>query len=344
MKLGLIGSAGAGKATIFEALTQKGVDAAQRKESRIGTVHVPDDRVDILSSMYQPRKTIFAQVEYLLPVPAEYAKEKSREQSVWTQVRECDALIHVVRNFSAFGGEPPDPRGDVQAMNQELVLSDLMVVEKRLERLAQDQKRGKKPDPEELSLLEQCADHLNAEASLRHFPDLAYARLLRGYALLSAKPMLILFNNGDEDSVLPDPPSEAARETCLAVRGKLEQELSRMNAAEREEFLAEFDIETAAMDLVIHQSYELLGQISFFTVGEDEVRAWTIGRQTAAVDAAEVIHSDIKKGFIRAEVLAYEDLMAAGSYAEARKRGTVRLEGKQYIVQDGDIINFRFNV
>lgn len=344
MKLGLVGLTGAGKTTVFEALTKTRLDAAQRKEIRIGTVRVPDPRVDVLSEMYRPRKTIYAQVEYLLPVPAEQSKEKSREQSAWTQVRDCDALIHVVRNFGSYSGETSKFWQDLQMVDQELVLSDLMVVEKRLERLELDQRRGKKPDPEELSLLQQCSAHLTAETPLRHFPELANARVLRGYAFLSGKPMLVLFNNADEDDRLPSLPPTAHRETCQVIRGKLEQELSRMSEEEVREFLAEFDIKDSAMDRVIHSSYAMLGLMSFFTVGEDEVRAWTIHSDTAAVDAAEVIHSDIKKGFIRAEVLSYADLMTAGSYAEARKRGTVRLEGKTYTVKDGDIINFRFNV
>ena len=218
------------------------------------------------------------------------------------------------------------------------------MVEKRLERFVLDQKRGKKPNPEEQQLIQRCAAILNQEKPLRHFPEVAGAHVLRGYAFLSAKPCLVLFNNEDEDESLPDLGPWADQETCAAVRGKLEQELGQMDPEEAREFMAEFDIRDLAMDRMITASYALLGLMSFFTVGEDEVRAWTIRRGTAAVDAAEVIHSDIKKGFIRAEVLAYDDLMAAGSYAEARKLGTVRLEGKTYEVKDGDIINFRFNV
>jgi len=344
MKLGLIGRTGAGKSTLFDALTKAGIDVNQRKESRIGTVKVPDERVDRLSQMYQPRKTIFAQVEYLLPAPAEHAKEKAKEQSVWTQVRDCDAILHVIRNFKDLGGAAPTPQTDYQAIDQELVFSDLVVAEKRMERLEVDQKRGKKPDPEEQALVQQCTEHLNQEVPLRRFPDLAQAKKLRGYAFLSAKPCLLIFNNEDDDPSLPKDCQWASDETCMAVRGKLEQELGQMSPEEAQEFMAEFDIKDLAMDRVIHSSYALLGLISFFTVGEDEVRAWTIRKGTAAVDAAEVIHSDIKKGFIRAEVLSYEDLMAAGTYAEARKQGTVRLEGKTYEVKDGDIINFRFNV
>lgn len=340
MKLGIIGRPQAGKTTIFEALTKTPIESHQRKESRIGTVQVPDERVGILSEMYNPRKTIYAQVEYLLPAPAEHVKESAKEQSIWTQARDCDALIHVVRNFKGYGTDPT-PQADFKTIDEELIFSDLIVAEKRLERLALDQKRGKKPNPEEINLLKKSHEMLSLEKPLREEPELAAARLLRGYAFLSAKPMLILANNEEEDDQRPDWLPE---KNALAIRGKLEQELSQMDTDEAAVFLEDFGITTSAMDLVIARSYELLGLISFFTVGDDEVRAWTIRRNTVAQEAAGVIHSDIQKGFIRAEVLAYEDLMAAGSYAAARKQGTVRLEGKTYEVRNGDIINFRFNV
>jgi GTP-binding protein YchF len=341
MKLGIIGRAQSGKKTIFEALTKSQIDTAQRKETRIGMVEVPDERVGILSKMYKPQKTIYARVEYLLPAPAENVKESSKEQSIWTQARDCDALIHVVRNFKRYGTETPTPEKDLQAIDDELIFSDLVVAEKRLERLELDQKRGKKPDPEEVTLLKKCHAQLNQEKPLREIEALSTARVLRGFAFLSAKPMLVLANNEDEDDQRP---KWLPAENSLMVRGKLEQELSLMEPEEAEAFLVDFGITASAMDRVISRSYELLGRISFFTVGEDEVRAWTIKRGTPAQEAAGEIHSDIQKGFIRAEVLAYDDLLAAGSYAQARKQGTVRLEGKTYEVQDGDIINFRFNV
>ena len=341
MKLGIIGLPKSGKTTLFEALTKTQTDPAQRRESRIGTVHVPDERVGVLSDMYKPRKTIYAQVEYLLPSPAEHAKESAREQSIWTQVRDCDALIHVVRNFKGYGAEPPAPEADLKAMDDELVFSDLVVAEKRLERLELDQKRGKKPDLEEYSLVKQCHEMLSTEKPLREVQELATAKILRGYAFLSAKPMLVVANNDDEDDARPH---WLPADRGVVVRGKLEQELSQMDPEEAAAFLEDFGITTSAMDLVIARSYDLLGLISFFTVGEDEVRAWTIRRSTPAQEAAGAIHSDIQKGFIRAEVIAYDDLMAAGSYASARKAGTVRLEGKTYEVKNGDIINFRFNV
>jgi GTP-binding protein YchF len=344
MKLGIVGLSGSGKSTVFEALTHQLSDQPHKKESRIGTVHVPDERIDKLSELYQPKKTIHAQVEYYLPGTGASVQEAKKEQSIWTQARDCNALIHVIRNFKAFGQETATPLKDFRRFDQELILIDLVVVEKRLERLQLDAKRGKKADPIEVSLLKDCLDNLEKEIPLRKVPEIATSPLLRGYAFLSAKPMLILFNNEDEDDQLPDTGDLREHETCLVIRGKLEQELAQMTEEEAREFLTEFNIKASAMDRVIHRSYELLGLISFFTVGEDEVRAWTITRKTPADDAAGVIHTDMKKGFIRAEVVAYKDLMASGTYAEARKQGTLRLEGKTYEVQDGDIMEVRFNV
>lgn len=342
MKLGIIGLEGAGKTTVFEALTGSAGGAALRGEDRVGTVKVPDERVDVLSQMYNPRKTIYAQVEYFLP--GRGGGDKKSGENIWTAVRDCDALIQVVRNFEAYGLEPPKPAADVADLDGELILADLVVVEKRLERLALDRRRGKDVSGEEIGLLEQCKECLEADQPLRSQPELAGAPLLRGFAFVSGKPMLVLFNNADEDEALPDVGELAERERCRVIRGQIEQELAQMTEEEAQDFLAEFEIAASAADRVILESYALLGLISFFTVGEDEVRAWTIRRGTPAVEAAGVIHSDIQKGFIRAEILAYGDLMAAGTYAEARKRGTVRLEGKTYEVQDGDIANFRFNV
>ena len=335
MKLGIIGLPGSGRTTIFEALTQNAFDTGNRSENRIAVVRVPDNRVDVLRNMYQPLKTVYAQVEFFLPgMPA---------QNVWNQVRDCNALIHVVRNFG-YGVEEPELYKDFQNTDQEMILADLVVVENRIERIELDKKRGKKIDQSELPLLNESKKKLENEIPLRKSPDLASAHQLKGFAFVSAKPMLVLFNNQDEDDSLPDPGESSFDEDCMLIRGKLEQELAQMSEKEAEDFLAEFNITASARDRVIKRSYKLLGLISFFTIGKDEVRAWTIKNNTIAVDTAGAVHSDMKKGFIRAEVVSYDDLMDAGSYQEARKKGTVRLEGKTYPVQDGDIINFRFNV
>jgi GTP-binding protein YchF len=344
MRLGIIGLPQSGKSTVFEALTKSISDTTHKNEDRIGTIRVPDRRVDVLSKIYNPQKTIYAQVEYFLPGTSGAKKEHSREQSIWSATRDCDALIHVIRNHSSAGFEEKSPYEDFVKLEQELILADLVVVEKRLERIELDQKRGKKMDSQEHSLLKQCRQKLEDETPLRRDPDLASARQLRGFAFLSVKPMLVLFNNDDEDEGMPEVKNLTNLENCLVVRGKLEQELAQMSAEDAAEFLNEFNISESAMDRVIRSSYNLLGLISFFTIGKDEIRAWTIRRETLAVDAAEVVHSDMKKGFIRAEVLAYDDFKEAGTYAAARKKGTVRLEGKTYEVKDGDIIDIRFNV
>jgi GTP-binding protein YchF len=346
MRLGIIGQVGVGKQTIFEALTGITISPGDRNDDHIGTIDVPDDRIDYLSQLYQPKKTTHAQVEYLLPgfAMGGDSGRKETDPGGWTRIRNCDALILVLRNFTLYGMGDLAADLDFNATDQEMILADLLVVEKRLDRLAQDQKRGKKPSPEEYELLLRCKDALEAETPLRREPDLASAPLLRGFAFLSAKPLLVLVNNADEDLNMPELPEHVTRETCVNIRGQLERELTQMEADEAEMFFKEYQIENTAADRVIRHSYQILGLISFFTVGEDEVKAWTIHRDTLAVDAAGAIHSDIKKGFIRAEVLAYDDLKATGSFKESRKMGTVRLEGKTYPVQDGDIIHFRFNV
>ena len=335
MKIGVIGLPLSGRSTIFETLTRQGGETLSRGEDRTAVVRVPDPRVDALSRMFEPEKTIYAQVEYLLP-----GQGSQKKDSPWLPVKDCDALIHVVRNH----GPDRTPRQDLLAVEQELILADLVQAEKRLERIELDLRRGKKQNAEESQLLTECKGLLEAETPLRRRPELAGAKALRGFGFLTAKPMLVVFNNEETEAGMPETGDAAADDSCTALRGKIEQELARMSAEDAAEFLREYGIADSAMDRMIRLSYEVLGLLSFFTVGKDEVRAWTIRRGTPAVEAAGVIHTDIQKGFIRAEVIAYDDLMAAGSTAEARKRGTFRLEGKSYEVADGDIINFRFNV
>lgn len=340
MKLGIIGLPGSGKSTVMEALTQTGAEAGFTGEDRIATVQVPDQRVSTLNDLYQRKKTIYARVEYFLPGMI----GQKIDHVILNKVRDCDALIHVVRNFGGYGFQDPTPYDEILALEQELILADLVVVEKRLERIKQDRSRNKSIIDQEASLLAECLKDLESEIPLRRDADLAAAPLLKGFSFVSAKPMLILFNNDDEDDDIPVGGNLTSGQDCMIIRGKLEQELAQMSSEEAESFLAEFGITASAKDRVIKKSYELLGVISFFTVEGDEVRAWTVKKDTFAVDAAEVIHSDMKRGFIRAEVVSFEDLMDAGTYNEARKKGTVRLEGKTYPVQDGDIIKFRFNV
>lgn len=346
MKLGIIGGPGAGKTTVFEALTRDFTGPGKKNETRFGTIHVPDERIDVLSDMFRPEKTIYAQVEYLLPGKKDGKKEAGADLTWVTSIRDADALILVIRNHSNLGFDAPSPAAEFAAIQQELILTDLAAVEKRLERIEADAKRGKTIDREERELLVRCKEALDFEIPVRRYPELAESRILRGYALLSAKPVLVLFNNADEDESLPaEARTEAfSGETCMVIRGKLEHELAQMSPEEAAELLKEFNIAAPATDRVIRRSYETMGLISFFTVGEDEVRAWTIQKGTSALEAAGKIHTDIRKGFIRAETISYEDQVAAGSTAAAKKAGTFRLEGKTYTVRDGDIINFRFNI
>ena len=344
MKLGITGLPQSGKSTVFEALTRNIIETGGKGKDRIAAVKVPDGRIDFLSDMYKPKKTIYAQVEYFLPGIGSQGNDKNKDQSIWTKIRDCDALIHVVRNFAGFGFDKPEPYNDFAELDQDLIIADLLIVEKRLERLEQDRQRNRDINKEEITLLKECLESLEKEIPLRKNSDLSSAHILRGYAFVSAKPKLVLFNNEDDDDKVPDVELLTSKEDCMIIRGKLEQELAQMSDEEAEDFLNEFNITASAMDRVIKRSYELLGLVSFFTVGEDEVRAWTIKDNTKAADAAGVIHTDFQKGFIRAEVLSYDDLIDAGTYNEARKKGTVRLEGKEYMVQNGDIINFRFNV
>jgi GTP-binding protein YchF len=334
MKLGIIGLPGAGKTTVFEALTQRVTHVGKKEGTCISTSHVPDKRVDVLSRIFKPKKTTYAQVEYLLP----------GQQDFLNAVRESDALVHVIRNFKVYGLKGPDPYDHFRNLEQELIISDLVVAEKRLDRLTAESKKGRKGSCDELALLTECCKNLNDGFPLRNFPHIANSPLLRGFAFLSAKPMLVLFNNEDDDEKIPHIKGLSDSEDCMVIRAKLEQELAQMSPEEAADFLSEFKIASSAKDRVVSKSYALMGLISFFTVGDDEVRAWTIKKGTQAIDAAEVIHTDLKKGFIRAEVLSFDEFIAAGSFAEARKRGTVRLEGKTYVVEDGDIITIRFNV
>ena len=344
LKAGIIGLPGSGKWTVFEALTQSFLDVSHKGESRVGTIAVPDERVDVLSGLYQPKKTTRAQVQYFLPGLRNADGERADEAGLYAQVRDCDALIAVARNFAAPGQDAPAPAADVARIDEEMTFADLLVAEKRLERIDLDRQRGRKFDAEELALLTACRESLENGVPLRRRAELAGASQLRSFSFLSAKPMLVLLNNEDDDGSMPDVGDLAERDQCAVIRGRLEHELSQMAEDEAAEFSREFGITESAMGRVIRQTYDLLGLVSFFTVGPDEVRAWSIRGGTPAVDAAGAIHSDLSRGFIRAEVVACEDLLASGTHHEARKRGLVRLEGKTYEVRDGDIMDVRFAV
>ncbi len=347
MKLGIIGLPRSGKSTIFAALTGtigEEDSHSSRTEARITTVTVYDERVDLLKKIYQPKKIIYTKIGYLLPSEIPVSSHSKSEGGIWNQLRICDSLLHVIRNFNGHSESPPTPEQDFWQIEEEMILSDLAVAEKRIERIELDRKRGKKHEEKEYLLLKSCCQYLEKGQPLRTVPELSSEPLLKGFTFLSAKPMLIIINNDDEDQAFPKWDRKPEGIELLIVRGRLEMDISSMSPKEAKEFFDAYHIQESALDRVIKSSYRLQNQITFFTVLSDEVRAWSITAGTPALEAAGVVHSDMKKGFIRAETLSFEDLKACGTYQEAKKAGLVRLEGKKYEVKDGDIINFRFNV
>ncbi len=348
MEIGIVGLPASGKTTIFNALTGSEAEVSAfkggKKDPNLAVVQVPDPRLQALSEMYKPKKTTPAQVRYVDIGGTVSARDgESSMDELLRLLRPVDALINVVRNFE-FAGEAPSPQDDFDALESELVFSDLITVEKRVEKLEKEITKAKKGNPQELELLKKAQEILDSGKALRAFPEIATDPLLRGYAFLSAKPCIAVLNSEDDAAPggctleLPD------GVTMLEIRGKIEMELAQLSDEEAEMFREDMGLDEPATNMLIRKSYEFLGLISFFTVGPDEVKAWTLRRNTPAPKAAGVIHSDIEKGFIRAEVVSYQHLMEAGSHAAAQKAGNVRLEGKDYIVQDGDVINFRFNV
>ena len=356
MRLGIIGLPQSGKTTIFNALTrgnQPTTMSGGRFEVHTAVVDVPDPRVDRLSQMFHPEKTIYAKVTYADIAGLEGGSSKSGiSGALLNQLTQMDGFVHVVRCFNE--AHVPHPSGsvnplrDIAAMDSELLINDLIAVERKQERLAEERKKGAGRDrsqiERELTLFEKLAASLAKEEPLRMVDlSLEEERLLSGFGFLTRKPVLVLLNLSEGQQ---PPPVEYPypQSTLVALQGKLEMDISQLPADEAEVFMAEYGITELGLLRVIHLSYELLGLQSFFTVGEDEVRAWTIRRGANAFEAAGEIHSDLQKGFIRAEVVSYEDLVTLGGLSEARGKGRLRLEGKEYILQDGEIMHVRFNI
>jgi GTP-binding protein YchF len=348
MKLGLIGIPQSGKSTLFKALTGARGDDNGHKASpgdlRIATITVKDERIDFLSGFFKPKKTTYAKIEYLLPSNLHSSSPDKAEGGIWNQIRTCDAIIHVVRNFKLQGGSPASSEKDFWKLEGDMIINDLVVIERKIERIELDRKRGKKPESEEVELIDACRDILEKDEPLRKYPDISDNQLLKGYTFLSGKPMLVVINNGDEDQEIPKWGKLPYNAELLAIRAGLEMEIAGMPAEEAKEFQEAYNIKESALDRVIKSSFILLKRISFFTVGQDEVRAWPIPSGTPALEAAGTVHTDMQKGFIRAEVLSYDDFEKYGNFQEAKKAGRLRLEGKEYEVKDGDIIEFRFNI
>lgn len=347
MKLGIIGPARSGKTTFFNALTRRAGESASGGAHPVpvlGVVAVPDPRLDWLSQLYRPKKTTHAQVTYmdLQGAPSSTDHKHEYMSLLLTHMRPMDAFLLVLRNFPDDTCGPPRVERDFRELEEEFIIADLATVEKRLERIAVEHQKGRKIAGPEKELLEACLATLNAEKPLRSNPSLASAPELKGFTFLSSKPVLVIVNNADDDD--REPEFSLGGVERMGIRAKLEMELAQLPEADARAFMQDFGLVESALDRVIARSYSLLQLSTFFTVGEDEVRAWTITRDLPALEAAGVVHTDMKKGFIRAEVVAYHDLQEAGDYAAARKHGMVRLEGKTYPVRDGDVIHFRFNV
>jgi len=357
MKVGIIGLASSGKSTLFQLLTGASAPPPGRPEARLGITRVPDPRVDRLAQIYQPKKQTEATVEYV-DVPG-VAKGEGAALVDLPALRGVDALLHVVRAFESDTVPHPDgsvdPLRDARMLELELILADLGAVEKRLERLeANIKKANRAEDVSERALFAQLKAALETEQPLRQQQlSEEESRRLRNYSFLSSKPLLLVANLGEaqikqaaaylETSGLAAFAAGPGLGLC-AVSAPIEAELSQLGTEDAQAFRDDLGLHEPGLDRVIRSSYALLGLISFLTAGEDECRAWTIRKGTRAQTAAGVIHSDIERGFIRAEVVAFSDLVAAGSLAACREKGTLRLEGKEYLVRDGDVINFRFNV
>jgi ribosome-binding ATPase len=366
MEISIIGLPGTGKTTVFNALTKCTAETKLHSSGGLTTnpavAKVPDERVTRLSGMFHPKKTTPAEIKYV--DIGGLAKGFGKEQGVGGQflniLSTADAILHVVRAFEDENiphvEDKLDPLRDIETMDMELIFSDLLIVEKRLGRLESSFKGGKSAERDaalkEQELLNRIKGQLEKNVPIRLQKLSAdEIRSLSNYQFLTAKPVLIVINIGEKQLATYDKVLEELKQKytqpqveLISMCGKLEMELVQLNDQEAEEFRKDIGLKETAFDAVIRHSYSLLGLISFFTVGEDEVRAWTIRRDTPAVKAAGKVHTDIEKGFIRAEVISYDDFIKSGTLAEARKHGLLRLEGKTYPVQDGDIANFLFNI
>jgi GTP-binding protein YchF len=346
-RVGILGLPQSGKTTLFEILMQGAGSSGAPSRDQVGVVRVPDPRIDRLSVLYQPKKTTYAQVQFVDSAAAGQASARSqaRGADLFSSVRNCDCLLAVVRDFEnpavpVEGGV--DPARDLARLQSELIFNDLLIAETRIERIDKELRIGKKQGEREHVLLTRCRSLLEAEKPLRAETfDAEEEKLLRGFQLLTRKALLVVYNQDESSSRVPPAPGPGAM--AVALRAHLEREVVGLPPEERAAFREGYGIAEDGLSLVIRSCYALLGLISFFTVGPDEVRAWTIRRGEKAVDAAGEIHSDLAKGFIRAEVIGWELLLELGGHAKARDKGVLRLEGRDYPVEDGECLEIRFN-
>jgi hypothetical protein len=345
MKAGLVGYSQSGKTTLFQALTGLHRQGGGRGHVNLGAIKVPDPRIDALSAIFHPKKTTFAEMRFV-DVPGGTGKGSGLDADALKALAEVDAFCLVLRGFPGLDGTPADPVRELADFDAELVLHDLAIVEKRLDRLRKEQGKG----TGEFHELERVHAQLDQGLPLRamRWSD-AEEKELAHFAFLSRRPLLVVVNVAEEAAAAAPDPSlvEAAHARgaeVLSLCAAVEAEIADLDPAEQPEFLASLGLTEPARARFIRAAYALLDLISYFTVGEDEVRAWPIRRGDRAPRAAGRIHSDLERGFIRAEVVHYDDFLAAGSEAKARQEGRLRLEGKEYVVRDGDILNIRFSV
>jgi ribosome-binding ATPase len=357
LKSGIIGLPQVGKTSLFQILTKARLDAVamHSRDAHVGVARVPDERLDRLSALYKPKKTTHATVEYV--DVAAIGEEALKESAYSQRLREVDSLVHVLRAFEdpaiPHVGEI-DPLRDARDVDADLIIGDLVQIEKRMVALEKDLKRMNSEElAREHDLLIRCKGQLESGRPLRELElDGEDRKRLRGFAFLSQKPILFVVNIGESAELGRDLEAAAARHNlaeitsrpnagATAICGKVEAELAEMSEEEAADFLASYGLNESGLARLIRKTYELLGLISFFTVGEDECRAWTVPCGVRAQDAAGAIHTDLQKHFIRAETIPWDQLLEAGSEASARSKGTLRLEGKDYIVQDGDVMNIR---